>query len=458
MRRGRRRNYGLYFFLFIILLIASSGVYLYNSQMFERINPKIELKKEIYWNLKTPIPIKISDSSGIKFIRIVLRDEQNDMVLLKEVYDQPKTEVNLQVKFPQSQFFGQKDSYELVVEAVDFSSWNFFSGNKSVYVSNLKIDNKKPRVNALINSYQIITGGVGAVVFQARDENLDKVYIKTSSGHQFKPTPFYKDGYYISLVAWPSNEKSFRAEIVAVDKANNESKERIKFYLTKKNYRHSNIKLNDNFLNGEITDLADKFLPVNSNLNKLERFKFVNETLREKNEELIAKVTSKVPTQMIDDFKLAPFYPLRNGAAVASFGDYRTYFYNDEKISESYHLGLDLASTANATIKASNDGVVVFADDNGIYGQNLIIDHGLGLYSLYGHCSSFAVAKGDLISADDDIASTGMSGLALGDHLHFGIIVQGVEVRPEEWMDKSWMRDNVFNIIRDAKKIIDRKK
>lgn len=458
MRRGRKRNYGLYFFGFVILLIAGCGIYLYNSKMFERVAPNIELKKEIYWNLKTPIPIKISDSSGIKFIRIVLRDEQNDMVLLKEVYDEPKTEVKLQVKFPQSQFFGQKDNYKLIVEAVDFSSWNFFSGNKSLYTSNLKIDNKKPRVNALINSYQIITGGVGAVVFQATDENLEKVYIKTSSGHKFSPTPFYKDGYFISLVAWPSSEKSFRAEIVAVDKAQNESKERIRFYLTKKKYRHSNIKLNDNFLNGEITDLADKFLPSNSNLDKIERFKFVNETLRDKNEELIAKITSKVPTQMIDDFSLTPFYPLKNGAAVASFGDFRTYFYNDKKISQSYHLGLDLASTANANIKASNDGVVVFANDNGIYGQNLIIDHGLGLYSLYGHCSSFAVAKDDLIKAGDDIAATGMSGLALGDHLHFGIIVQGVEVRPEEWMDKSWMRDNIFNIIKDAKKIIDRKK
>jgi murein DD-endopeptidase MepM/ murein hydrolase activator NlpD len=49
-----------------------------------------------------------------------------------------------------------------------------------------------------------------------------------------------------------------------------------------------------------------------------------------------------------------------------------------------------------------------------------------------------------------------MTGLALGDHLHFGIVVQGIEVRPEEWMDANWMRVNVFNVIEDAKKIITR--
>jgi len=47
--------------------------------------------------------------------------------------------------------------------------------------------------------------------------------------------------------------------------------------------------------------------------------------------------------------------------------------------------------------------------------------------------------------------------LALGDHLHFGILVQGVEVRPEEWMDKGWMRDNIYEVIKSAKKMIDKK-
>ena len=97
---------------------------------------------------------------------------------------------------------------------------------------------------------------------------------------------------------------------------------------------------------------------------------------------------------------------------------------------------------------------VVYAEYNGIYGNMPMIDHGLGLYTLYGHCSNILVSTGDEVTAGSAIAQTGKSGLALGDHLHFGILVQGVEVRPEEWMDSKWIKDNVDNIFKSANKII----
>ena len=83
-----------------------------------------------------------------------------------------------------------------------------------------------------------------------------------------------------------------------------------------------------------------------------------------------------------------------------------------------------------------------------------MIDHGLGLYSLYGHCSELLVNEGDTVNAGDNIAKTGVSGLALGDHLHFGLVIQGVEVRPVEWFDQSWIRKNIDNIFKEADDII----
>jgi murein DD-endopeptidase MepM/ murein hydrolase activator NlpD len=108
-----------------------------------------------------------------------------------------------------------------------------------------------------------------------------------------------------------------------------------------------------------------------------------------------------------------------------------------------------------AKILTSNSGTVVYADYNGIYGNMPMIDHGLGLYTLYGHCSNILVKTGDEVNAGFSIAQTGKSGLALGDHLHFGILVQGIEVRPEEWMDSKWIRDNVDKIFKSADKIIE---
>ena len=192
-------------------------------------------------------------------------------------------------------------------------------------------------------------------------------------------------------------------------------------------------------------------------MNNLEKMKFVNETLRRNNEKVISQISSKISMDAIDGFKVNKVYPLRNGKAVASYGDHRFYTFENKDVSESWHMGIDLASTQRANIVASNDGTVEFAEDNGIYGNNILINHGFGLFSLYGHCSDMAVKAGDFVKAGDVIGSTGVSGLALGDHLHFGILVQGEEVRPEEWMDNGWMKDNVTSVLEAAKKMIDGK-
>jgi murein DD-endopeptidase MepM/ murein hydrolase activator NlpD len=175
-----------------------------------------------------------------------------------------------------------------------------------------------------------------------------------------------------------------------------------------------------------------------------------------KNEALIHSLSKNVSSELLESWKLNKFYPLRNGQKVASYGDERHYYYGekDNEVSQSYHVGYDLASTKMATIKASNPGTVVYASENGIYGNMPMIDHGLGLYSLYGHCSQLLVNEGDEVKTGDAIAKTGVTGLALGDHLHFGIVVQGVEVRPVEWFDQEWIRKNVDDIFKAADKII----
>jgi len=453
----KKKSSGGIVVLLIAIIIVAALAYLYNSKMFERVAPNIGLNQKIEWNLKEPITVKITDESGIKFVRAVLSDGKNSIVLAKQLFTSPKDEFNLNIEFPRTGFVSNKKRFELTVESVDASKWNFLSGNKAIKKSLILVDTKRPELFTINNSYKITQGGAATVIFKAKDENLKDLYIQTNFGKKFEPTPFYKDNYYISLLAWPSNKKSFKATIIATDRAGNVAKSRVRFYLKNKKYRVSKIQLKDNFLDGKIVDLVEENSQQSANMGKIERFKYINETLREKNENIIEKVTSSVPTKMVSSFRLKPFYPLKNGAAVASFGDHRFYSYNAEQVSQAYHLGLDLASVAKANIVSSNKGTVVFAKYNGIYGKNIMISHGLGLYSLYGHTSSYLVDEGENVKAGDVIAKTGMTGLALGDHLHFGILVQGIEVRPEEWMDKNWMKDNIFDVIKAAKKIIDRK-
>lgn len=454
---GRRDKNSKFFlalsgFAAIIVLI----IFIYSSKSFERNVPKIELDEVIHWNLRKPIEIKISDDSSIKFVRVILSDGENNITLINERYDVTQTNMTFNIDFPKTGFFSKKNEYILSTEVVDKSWWKFLSGNSATKSSKILVDTKRPDIYVVANSYKVTQGGAGAVIFKATDDNLKDIYVETNYGKIFKVAPFYKGGYYISLIAWPSNEKNFSASVFASDLAGNEAKSKIKYYIQDKAYKTSTIKLNDDFLNGAITDLADDLAyQETKDLSSLDKFKFINEVLRSKSASVINDATSSINSDK--PFKIKAFSPLKNGAAVASFGDHRIYEYKKAKVSESYHLGLDLASVAEADIVISNAGKVVFAGESGLYGNLVIVDHGLGIYSLYAHCSAILVNAGDEVLIGDIIGKTGKTGFAFGDHLHFGVAVQGVEVWLSEWMDSKWIKENIFDIIDSAKDIIDRR-
>jgi len=454
----RRQGKSPVAFVFGALAIIAIGTvaYVYNASVFEREAPRVVIAQEIEWNLKDPISVTISDASGVRLVKATLNDGEKSVVLESKEMKQPSMSVDLNLSFPKTGFGANKKSFELSIEATDASRWNFFAGNAVMAKSIIKVDTKRPEVNVMASSYKIMKGGAASVIFRAQDEAMKSLYVETNFGKKFYPTPFYKEGYYIVLVAWPTQVSTFSASVVAKDRAGNVTRAQIPYFLQDRKYKTSTIPLQDSFLDGKIADLIGEMAPERSSLSRLEKFKYVNETMRQSNEAAILKVTSVVPTTRISDFAMKPFYPLRNGKVVASFGDHRFYEYEKQPVSESHHLGLDLASNAQASMQTSNDGVVVFARENGIYGNNIILDHGLGVYSLYGHCSSYMVKENDSVKAGDFIAKTGVTGLALGDHLHFGMYVQGVDVRPEEWMDSVWLKESIFSVIDSAKKTIDR--
>jgi murein DD-endopeptidase MepM/ murein hydrolase activator NlpD len=453
MRKGRG---GTIIILGLLVALLGGALFLYQSPLFERNPPQVTLDETIHWNLKDPIPLHVKDESGIKFLRVSLSDGTNSINIINEVYENKQTEINTMIEYPRTGFLSQSANLTLEVEATDGSRWNLFAGNQAKALARIYPDSKRPTVFVLTNSYKITKGGAALVAFKADDENLDSLYIETNSGQRYYPTPYYKDGYYVSLVAWPRPDDQFSADIIATDKAGNFTRERVRFFLQNRTYKISTINLTENFLGGKVTNLAQMYSRDYDQMEPIERFMFVNQTLRYENNEKISSAATKRPQALLSNKKLTPFYPLKNGAAVASFGDYRKYSYGGEIVSESYHLGLDLASTAQANIVSTNDGKIVFAEENGIYGQTIIIDHGLGLHTLYSHCSSLAVREGDEVKGGDVIGKTGSTGFAFGDHLHFGVLVQGVEVRPEEWMDAPWMNDNIYTVLENAKKLIDR--
>ncbi len=442
--------------IILLILIIAGSFFVYTSEIFERNKPTIELNNNGYWNLKKALNISITDESGVKLHKVTLVSANGKEILSYEQYIKPQQLLNIEVKPPRSIFSIKEKVIRLIVEVHDVSSWNFMKGNKTIKEFKFIIDKKRPQSSILSNSYKITRGGSALVIFKIQDENLEDIYIELNNKKKFKAQTFYGEGYYIALLAWPLKNKTFKATIVAKDYAGNISKTHIPLYIKQKKYKVSKIKISDNFLKGKIADLAEEFEETQGLTDSVEQFKMINENVRAKNEKLIHDLSSILPDTIVKGFNIKKMYPLKNGKVVASFGDHRKYLYKGREISESYHLGLDLASNAMASIKPQNFAKVVYSDYNGLYGNMPMLYHGLGLYTIYGHCSSTNVNVDDMVEAKMDIAKTGKSGYAMGDHLHFGVLVQGIEVRPEEWMDREWIKLNISDIIEDAKEIINK--
>jgi len=456
MRRSTKKSGSKFVAGFLVLAVLAGAGYIYTAAEFEREKPTVQSEQNVFWNRKDPLHVQLSDNVGLKNFELTLSDGEKSIIVGQGIFEKTTKEETLLVNYPKSKTLNPKaKKLQLKVLVTDNSMWNLLQGNKSEKVIDINVDYKRPIVNILSNSYSITQGGSALVVFQAEDENLDTLYIEAGE-EKFKAQPYKKEGYYAALIAWPFNKKDFTAKVVAIDAAKNKRVAEIPFYVKNFKYKVSWIKAKDKFIDGKITDLASGDPDYADIDDRLEKLRAVNETMRLKNEDLIHSIGKGLSSDMLQGWKIKRFYPLKNGQRVASYGDERHYYYGDKSnvVSHSYHVGYDLASTKMATIKTSNKGKVVYANENGIYGNMPMIDHGLGLYSLYGHCSQLLVNEGDEVSVGDAIAKTGVSGLALGDHLHFGLLVQGIEVRPVEWFDKEWIRKNVDIVFKAADKII----
>jgi murein DD-endopeptidase MepM/ murein hydrolase activator NlpD len=215
----------------------------------------------------------------------------------------------------------------------------------------------------------------------------------------------------------------------------------------KKPFKKSTIPLDDKFLDRVVPAILAGTKEIAPTGSTIEKFVVINGDLRKKNNETIRSMAAKTaPTMLWTE----PFYPFTNTKAEASFADFRTYMYEGKEVDKQVHLGFDLASFANASVVAANKGKVVFAQELGIYGNCVIIDHGLGVQSLYGHLSGFAVKAGDSVEKGQEIGKTGITGLAGGDHLHFTMLVNGQMVNPIEWWDPHWIADRIMRKLKEG--------
>jgi murein DD-endopeptidase MepM/ murein hydrolase activator NlpD len=235
---------------------------------------------------------------------------------------------------------------------------------------------------------------------------------------------------------------------VAVDEAGNERVIGVPVTFLPVRFPKDTINLTEAFLRRKVPELAPQTPGTASVAELLQAFLRVNGEGRKgfetKNREITRGESSPKPLWS-GAFRQQP-----NTKVFANFPEERTYQMEGRTVDTQWHLGIDLASNRQSPVEASNAGRVVFTGPNGIYGNMVVVDHGLGLMSLYAHLSDIAVKVGQTVQRGETLGRSGETGLAGGDHLHFALLVHGVYTSPLEWWDDHWLKDRIAKPLVDA--------
>jgi murein DD-endopeptidase MepM/ murein hydrolase activator NlpD len=319
-----------------------------------------------------------------------------------------------------------------------------------------RVQLEPPRVGVLSTHHYINLGGSEFVVFRATPADAaagvrvgDRVYPAfPGSAVGITADSAVRVAVFALLYDQDLNTP---ISVFATDAAGNTASVPLDFRAFPKVFRRSRIEVSDAFLQHVVPAILENtpdFAKEVADPNDLvAAFLKINGDLRRKNAETIAAYAKQTAPERLWD---GIFQQLGNSQVEASFADHRTYFHDGKEIDQQVHLGFDLAVTSAVPVVAANNGKVVHAGYLGIYGNCVIIDHGLGVQSLYAHLSSMEVQPGAQVSKGQQIGRSGMTGLAGGDHLHFSMLVNGQAVNAVEWWDKKWMEDRVLRKIRDA--------
>lgn len=435
------------FTLTVLAVFAVFGWFVYH--VFEGETPVVAVKPPAsFLSDKRTFTVEAADEKrGLRSLEIILDQSGRKMTVLEREFpfkglmnsDGTHRHTEAFTIDPRALNLAQGRA-ELIATVYDHSRRGGGDGNRSLAAQTLMVDTIPPSVRALTRLHYVNQGGTCLVIYQASSDIEES---GVAVGNLFFPGFPVKDSkgkdLRICYFAAPHDiGEDTQVALWARDRAGNETRGSFYHKIKKKNFRQDRMNISDNFLQQILPYFS--FYMFDPSATPVEKYLKINNDMRVENHQVLLKLqVESSPEQLWEGRWLR----LDNAATMARYADKRFYYYNGEKIDEKSHMGVDLASLANSPVPAANHGRVLYAGRLGIYGETVVLDHGRRLMSLYGHLSSIQVTRGQEVKKGEIIGSTGSTGLAGGDHLHFGVLVNGTPVNPVEWWDSHWIRDNV---------------
>ena len=388
----------------------------------------------------TLVTVHISNPHGVR--RITARIEQNGVSKTLAESNQPANRFTFwRVHAPPQDFHVtagkaqapdlKEGKARLVVEAES----NDLRGSVDRTSLDVDVILRPPAVTADGLQHYINQGGSELVSFTPSGSwNETGVRVGNQTFRSFPKPGSSGERFSLFVFSWDTPAATGPV-VYAKNPAGTESTAHFWFKVFPKRFRARELPIDDQFLNKVVNQID----PSGSG-DLLTRFLKINSEMRRENNATLANLRSKTEEKFL---WTEAFLQLANSKVESEFADVRTYIYKGKKVDKQVHLGFDLAVSQHTPVVAANDGRVVWAAPIGIYGNCIVVDHGYGLQSIYGHLSEFAVKEGDLVKRGQSMGKTGSTGLAGGDHLHFSMQIDGVQVNPVEWWDEHWIKDHV---------------
>lgn len=388
----------------------------------------------------------LDKKSGLKRIWVTLMKDGKETRLFEKNFIASGIFGGGSVKAEEVHFFFDPEKFNvsdglatMQVAVSDFSWRRWWHGNRLQIEKQVLVDTQPPGVEIISRVHNVRQGGSGLVIYKLNESCPEHGVMV---GENFFPgySGYFRDGQVkIAFFALSHLQgRNTPLKVRALDAAGNTATSSFPNHIRNKVFRKGRIDVSDPFIDMKMPELLVR--QGLEDASPLERFLAVNRDVRQANYEQIKKICEKTDTKM---YWQGVFKQMPNSAVQATYADLRAYYYDGKVVDQQHHLGIDLASYAKAAVPAANSGRVCFVGVIGIYGKTVVIDHGFGLFSMYGHLSDILVNENDFVTRGQVMGRTGTTGLAGGDHLHFEMRIHNTPVDPIEWLDGQWIKNNI---------------
>lgn len=445
----------------VLAFIRFTGTSPLSATFTEETAPHLEWHEEPRGLGAEPVKLTLTAAdadSGLDEVVVRISQQNQSRELVRKKFNTPGVRnETIEVTVSPKELKFREGNAELQVLAFDKSLWN--NGAKLSRI--VEINFMRPQIEVITPQQNGVLGGAELVFYRVRGKIPDSHGV-LSQGTLYPG--FSASGWdssfddqsklYVAFYPIPSsfNPESDTMTLIARDNLGNSTSSPFNYRVRLRRWSSFRVNLSDE-RGAQLRESMNSYaqhekVAVRQQGNPAADLRSLIKALSLSDEGFIATALSDpTPTRLWQGAFLPPVTSAPNNSA----GDMRTIQLGETDIARGASSGVRFPVSRRTPVVASNGGKVVFIGELGLLGNTIIIDHGMGLATIYGHLSDVSVQRGATVQRQQSIGSTGTTGFAQGEEVYYEVRLHGVSVSPNEWWDETWVTDHIENKVNFVK-------